>query len=66
MSSSGQHTDFDPPKKKGYIAAHFETDGGLQTVMDARRRWATEKNERMGIILEVTHTDDRGVNARDE
>lgn len=30
---------------------------GLQTVMDVHRRWATERNERMEIILEVTHTD---------
>lgn len=30
---------------------------GLQTVMDVHRRWATERNERMGIILEMTHTD---------
>lgn len=40
---------------------HSETDGGpkidggQQTVMDAHRRWATVKNERVGIVLEVTH-----------
>lgn len=27
-------------------------------MIDVHRRWATEKNERMRIILEVTHTDD--------
>lgn len=35
-------------------------------MMDARRRWATVKNERMGIVLEVTRTDDGGCRARDE
>lgn len=33
--------------------------------MDARRRWATVRNERMGIVLEVTHTDDGGCRERD-
>lgn len=36
---------------------------GLQTVIDVHRRWATKRNERMGIILEVTHTDGRGFSA---
>lgn len=35
-------------------------------MMDAHGRWATVKNERMGIVLEVTHTDDGGRRARDE
>lgn len=48
------------------IAVRSETDEWLQTVMDAHRRWATVKNERMGIVLEVTHTDDGGRGARDE
>ena len=36
--------------------------------MDAHRRWATVKNERVGIVLEVTHmaTDDGAQEARDE
>lgn len=45
---------------------HSETDEWPQTVMDAHRRWATVKNERMGIVLEVTHTDDGDRRARDE
>ena len=45
---------------------HSETDEGQQTVMDAHRRWATVKNERMGIVREVTHTDDGGREARAE
>lgn len=48
------------------IAVHSEADEGQQTVMDAHRRWATVKNERMGIVFEVTHTDDGGREARDE
>lgn len=57
---------------KRRIAVHWETDEGpqtdegTQTVMDERRRWATVKNERMGNVLEVTHTDDGGHKARDE
>lgn len=27
-------------------------------MIDAHRRWLTVKNERMAIVLEVTHTDD--------
>lgn len=65
MSFRGQRsrcTDFDPPG--GHKAVDSETDGGgLQTVIDVHRRWATEKNERMRIILEVTHTDDCGLSA---
>lgn len=34
--------------------------------MDANRRWATVKNERMGIVLEVSHTDDGGCRVRDD
>lgn len=32
-------------------------------MIDVHRRWATKRNERMGIILEVTHTDGRGFSA---
>lgn len=32
-------------------------------MIDVHRRWATEKNERMRIIPEVTHTDDCGFSA---
>lgn len=43
-----------------------ETREELPTVMDAHRRWATVKNERMGIVLGVTHTDDGSHRVRDE
>lgn len=39
---------------------------GLQTVMDVHRWWATERNERMGIILEVTRTDGGAFSAVDQ
>lgn len=39
-------------------AVHSAADEGPQTVIDAHRRWLTVKNERMAIVLEVTHTDD--------
>lgn len=39
---------------------------GLQTVMDVHRWWATERNERMGIILEVTRTDGGASSAVDQ
>ncbi len=65
--------EFQWTKKKTQIlicqkadSSAFETDEGPQTVMDAHRRWATVRNERMGIVLEVTHTDDGGREARDE
>lgn len=45
---------------------HWETGEGRQTVMDAHRRWPTVKNKRMGIVFEVTRTDDGGHGARDE
>lgn len=63
--TKGAKIDFNPPKKR-WLAAHLETDEGPHTVMDAHRRWATVKNERMGIVLEVTHTDDGGCKVRDE
>lgn len=34
-------------------------------MMDAHRWWMTWKNERMGIILDVTHSNDHGFKARD-
>lgn len=35
-------------------------------MIDVHRRWPTKRNERMGIILEVTHTDGRGFSAVDQ
>lgn len=46
-------------------AVHFAAGNGLPTVMDAHIRWTTEKNENVGITLEVTKTDDRTCTARD-
>lgn len=50
-------------------AVHAEADEGPQTVIDAHRRRLTVKNERMAIVLEVTHADDesrRGTRSRIE
>lgn len=45
---------------------HSETDERPQTVMDAHRGRVTVKNESMGIVLKVTHTDDGSREERDE
>lgn len=46
-------------------AVHFAAGDGLPTVMDAHIWWTTEKNEYVGITLEVTNTDDRTCAAGD-
>lgn len=48
------------------MAVHVQTDEGQQTVIDEHRQWATMKNGRMAIVLEVTYTDDGSWEVRDD